>query len=67
MTLLSLAIKCPSCSARPNIRVFPSTRQKHAHDDDDEPMATLRCRCGEVYVITSKAYKGAAWLSSSGT
>ena len=58
VTLLSLAIVCPACGKRPNIRVFPLARQKHAHDD--EPMATLRCRCGEVYVITAKAYRRAS-------
>ena len=50
MTLLSLDIKCPSCGKRPNLRVFPLARQKCAHDPDNEPMATLRCRCGEVLV-----------------
>ena len=61
MTLLVLAIKCSRCGTRPNKRIFPKTREKYLGDDDEEPIDTMRCTgCGEVYVITAKAYKGAA-------
>ena len=62
--LLRLAVKCPSCGARPSNEIFPTTRDKYIeHWDDDEPVETVRCQrknCGKFYVITAKAYKGAA-------
>ena len=60
VTLLSLATKCPACGKPPNLRLFPLAQRKHASQSDDEPVATHRCRCGEVYVITAKAYRRAS-------
>ena len=61
MTLLSLAVKCPACGRRPNQRIFPAAKAKYADDPDDAPVVTWRCqKCGEVSIITAKAYKRAS-------
>lgn len=56
--LVRLAVACPKCGRSPNLRVFRSAVEKHAQDDPDEPVQTHKCTgCGEVYVITAKAYQ----------
>ena len=60
MTLLVLAIKCPRCGKRPAVRISESERERKMDEDDDETVMSYKCRCGEVYVMTAKAYKGAA-------
>lgn len=61
MTLLRLAAHCPKCLRPPNCRIFPATAAKHRLDDPDEPVETHQCTgCGEIYVITARAFQEAA-------
>ncbi len=61
MTLLSLAIKCSQCGKRPAVRISTAEREQKQKEPDDAIVLSYQCRgCGEVYVITAKAYKGAA-------
>ena len=60
MTLLTLDTKCGRCGSRPKQRIFPKTRERYLDDDDDDLISTWQCQgCGEVHVLTAKAYKGA--------
>ena len=61
MTLLLLDIKCPRCGKRPAVRISEGERAKKMGDADNETVMSYECRrCKEVYVVTAKAYKGAA-------
>ncbi len=61
MTLLVLDIKCSRCGKRPGLRISSIEREKKMNEADDATILSYKCRhCGEVYVITAKAYKGAA-------
>ena len=61
MTLLVLAVKCPSCGKRPAVRISESEREQKMSVADDETVMSYECRrCRVVFVVTAKAYKGAA-------
>jgi len=60
MRLFRLAVQCPKCGRAPNRRVFPAAVAKHWDDPPDTPIETHRCSgCGEVYLITARAYQEA--------
>lgn len=56
---MALAFRCTRCGARPNVRIFPQTRERYADVDPNEPVKTWACRCGETHVITARAYREA--------
>ena len=61
MTLLVLAIECPLCGWKPALRISEQERVEKMDTDDDREVLSYKCRnCEEPYVITAKAYKGAA-------
>lgn len=56
--LIRLAVECPECGRRPNLRIFRSALEKHRDDDPETPVQTHQCTgCGEVYVITARAFQ----------
>ena len=57
--LLTLDAQCPKCGRRPNFRIFPRERELHADEPPEEPVKTVRCRCGETYLLTAEAYQNA--------
>ena len=60
MTLLLLDFECNRCGTKPNLRIFSQTRERYLDADDSESVKTWRCgHCGEVHIITARAYKKA--------
>lgn len=57
--LLELAVQCPSCGRRPPIRIFPLEVALHRKENENTPCQTIACSCGEVYVVTCRAYQEA--------
>lgn len=57
--LLLLDAQCPRCNRRPPFRIFPREKELHAEEPPEEMVKTVRCRCGEVYILTAQAYQNA--------
>ena len=62
MTLLLVPdVECPRCHRKPALRISVLEQSEKMKQRDDLEVLSYRCRhCGEMYIITAKAYKGAA-------
>lgn len=58
---LRLAVSCPTCHRRPNLRTFPGVRDLFRGKDPDAPVQMVRCPgCTTIYTITVRAFQCAA-------
>jgi len=53
--LLLPRVTCPRCQARPRLRFASTLGEACAGLDPGTLLATLRCRCGEIYALTAAA------------
>lgn len=59
MSTLLLALRC-ACGTRPNWRILPAEREKYLDEPDEKVVGTWRCQgCGELHLVSAKAYKDA--------
>ena len=58
--LLLPPILCSRCRARPRLRVTPALRTVCEELDPGALLATIRCRCGEVVVLSAHDVVGAS-------
>lgn len=60
MRLLVLAMRCPKCGRQPPFMVFDTAAAAYRDTPPDQVVMTVKCKCGTVYVVTARAYHGAA-------
>lgn len=61
--LLRLAVRCPSCGAKPRLRMPATERLRWEHEDPVRVVITYQCHvrsCGTLYQILAAAFQEAA-------
>lgn len=58
--LVQLDAPCPSCGKREARRIAEWRLRLYQKEDPERVCETIKCKCGNQYVITVAAYQGAA-------